>query len=89
MHQGLIFGNVVRGGEVDLQHVVQLVSLGEGEDDVGSQAPTHLRPIEVHPPVGGVWSWWQVLVFSPVSKEVSQDLGLDHRPRLVLNGMSR
>jgi hypothetical protein len=54
MHHGLIFGDVVRGGEVDLQHVVQLVSLGGGEDNAGSQAPAHLGPIEVHPPVGGV-----------------------------------
>jgi hypothetical protein len=28
--------------------VLQLVSLGRGEDDAGSQAPEHLGAIEVH-----------------------------------------
>jgi hypothetical protein len=56
VHQSLIFGDVVRSSEVDLQHVVQLVSLGRGEDDAGSQAPAHLGSIKVHPQVGGVWS---------------------------------
>jgi hypothetical protein len=44
MHQGLVFGDVVCCTEVDLQHVKQLVSLGRGEDDTGSQAPRILEP---------------------------------------------
>jgi hypothetical protein len=48
----------------------------------------HLGAIEVHPPVCGVRSRRQVLVLSPVSKEISQDLGLHRRPGLVLNGVS-
>jgi hypothetical protein len=71
MHQGLVLGEVVRRAEVDLKHIHQLVSLRRSEDDTGSQAPVHLGAIEVHSSVGGVRSRWQVLVLSPVSKEVS------------------
>jgi hypothetical protein len=44
MHQGLIFGKVVRCAEVDLQHVQQLVSLERGKHDAGSQASHILEP---------------------------------------------
>jgi hypothetical protein len=42
--------------------------------DTGSQAPEHLGAIEVHAPVGGVWSRRQVLVLSPIGEEVCYDL---------------
>jgi hypothetical protein len=74
--------------EMDLQDVHQLVSLGRGKDDVGSQALVHLGAIEVHAPICGVRSRRQVLVLSQVSEEIRQDLGLDRRPGLVLNGVS-
>jgi hypothetical protein len=44
MHQGLVFGDVVRRAEVDLQYILQLVPLGRGEYDAGSQAPSILVP---------------------------------------------
>jgi hypothetical protein len=88
MYQGFILGDVVRRTEVHLQHVLQLVSLGRGEDDADPQTLEQLGAIEVHAPVGGVWSRWQVLVLSPVSKEIRYDLRLDCHPGLVLNVMS-
>jgi hypothetical protein len=56
VHQGLILGDIVLSGEVDLQHVVQLVSLGRYEEDASSQSLAHLGPIKVHAPIGGVQS---------------------------------
>jgi hypothetical protein len=44
MHQGLIFGDVVRRAEVDLQYIVQLVPLGRGEDDIGPKPLNILVP---------------------------------------------
>ena len=48
-------------------------------DDAGA----HLGPIEVHAPMGGVGSQWQVLGLGPVDEEVGQCLGLDGGAGLV------
>jgi hypothetical protein len=42
MYQGFVLGDIVRRTKVHLQHVLQLVSLGRGEDDAGPQAPEQL-----------------------------------------------
>jgi hypothetical protein len=88
MHQGFVFRDIVQCAEMHLQHVLQLVPLWRGEDDASSHAIEHLGAIKVHAPVGGVWSRRQVLVLSPIGKEVSYDLGLDRRSGLVLDGVS-
>jgi hypothetical protein len=36
MDQGVIFSDIVRSGEVDLQHVMHLISLRRDGDDAGS-----------------------------------------------------
>ena len=68
---------------MNLQCILELVALGRGEDDAGSQAGVHLGPIEVHPPVSGVGSQWQVLGFGPIDEEDGQCLGLNSGVGLV------
>ena len=68
---------------MDLQCIFELVAFGRGEDDTGSQAGAHLGAVEVHPPMGGVRRWRQVLGLGPVNEEVSQCLGLDGGAGLV------
>ena len=41
MYERLILGHIVGGGEVDLQHVLQLVAFGRGED-VASPKPVRI-----------------------------------------------
>ena len=57
------------GGKVDLQHIFELVSFGRGEDDAGSQAGAHFGAVKIHPPMGGVGRWRQVLGLGPVDEE--------------------
>ena len=68
---------------MNLQCISEPAAFGRGEDDAGSQAGAHLGPIEVHPPMGGVQRWRQVLGLGPVNEEVGQRLGLDGSARLV------
>ena len=74
VRQCLVFGYVVGGLEVDLQRVLQPVSLGRGEHDAGSQAPEYLRPIEVHPLVVRIRNRWEILGLGPVDEEVRHRL---------------
>ena len=70
----LVLGHVVGGSEVDLQRISELVAIGGSEDDAGSQAGAHLGAVEVHPPMGGVGRWWQILGLGPIDEEVGQFL---------------
>ena len=72
---------------MDLQHISELVAFGRGEDDAGSQTGAHLGTIKVHPPMGGVWRWRQVLGLGLVDEEVGQCLRLDGSARLVVDGV--
>ena len=44
MDERFVLRDVVRCREVDLEHVLQPVSLGRGEDDAGSKPPRNLEP---------------------------------------------
>ena len=74
MNERLILGDVVGGGKMDLQCIFELVAFGRGEDDASSQVGAHLGAVEVHPPMGGVRHWRQVLGLGPVDEEVGQCL---------------
>ena len=54
MHERFVLRDVVGAAEVYLEHVVETVALGGGDDDPGSRAVAHLRAVEVKVPVGGV-----------------------------------
>lgn len=51
MEEGFVFGHVVGGTKVEMEHIFHLVYLWGDEDHAGSQALEHLRPIDVHGPV--------------------------------------
>ena len=62
---------LLEAAKMDLQHIFEFVTFGRGEGDAGSQAGAHLGAVEVHPPMGGVRRWRQVLGLGPVDEEVS------------------
>ena len=70
---------------MNLQCVSELVTLGRGEDDAGSQADAHLGSVKMHPPMSGVGGRWQVLGLGRVDEEVSQCLGLDGGAGLIVD----
>ena len=72
---------------MDLEHILELVALGGSEDHTGSQAGVHLGAVEMHPPMGGVWRWRQVLGLGSVDEEVVQCLRLDGDAGLVVDGV--
>ena len=74
VYERLVLSHVVGGGKMDLQHISELVAFGRGVDDAGSQTGTHLGTIKVHPSMGGVRRWWQVLGLGPVDEELGQCL---------------
>ena len=57
VNECLVFGDIVGGGKMDLQHIFELVAFRRGEYDAGSQASAHLGAVEIHPPNG----WNQAL----------------------------
>ena len=65
----------------------ELVAFGRGEDDAGSQTGAHLGTIRMHPPMGGVGRWRQVLGLDPVDKEVGQCLRLDGGAGMIVDGV--
>ena len=57
VNERLVLGDVVGGGEVDLQCVFELVAFRGSEDNAGSQARAHLGTVKMHPPMGGIRRW--------------------------------
>ena len=87
MNERLVFSDIVGGGKVDLQCVFELVAFRRSEDNAGSQAGAHLGAVKMHPPMGGVGRWWQILGLGPVDEEIGQCLRLDGGAGLVVDGV--
>ena len=51
VHKGFVLGDVVGGGEVDLERVAEPVALRRRQYDAGPQTESHLGPVEVHAPM--------------------------------------
>src|SRR3954468_21335846 len=69
---------------MDLQRIFEFVAVGRREADASPQAGAHLEAIEMHPPMGGVGRWRQVLGLGPVDEEVGQCLRLDGGAALIV-----
>ena len=70
VHKGFVLGDVVGGGEVDLERVAEPVALRGRQYDAGPQAESHLGPVEVHAPMRRVMRRRKVLGLGPVDEEI-------------------
>jgi hypothetical protein len=77
MDQGLVLGTIVGRLVVDLQDVLQVITLGRDEEDACACALEVQGTIEVHLPVLWLLRWRRLLGVRPLGDEIEEDLGLD------------
>ena len=86
--EGLVFRHIVRGLEVEANHIAHVHSEGRDEKKASVGAGFHHQTIEVHGPTLSLNLWWGQLSVSPLSDEVSQDLGFDRLARRISESFS-
>lgn len=73
--EGLVFGNIIHGIEVEADGITELVSLGRHEDDICVASSLEIGAIEVHGPVLQVFNRGRFLHLSPLYDVIGQGLG--------------